>query len=420
MKKIYLDNNGSLKMSKEAINYSCEWFNIGNPGGDNEPSIAAKKMISQFTKLLSQIGGFTNVDPADINSTRLGKSHYTVILNSCGSEANSHIIRSASDSYRVAHGKTPHIIASAVEHKSIIRCLEDLHSLGLIEYTLVECDVYGKCDHDKLKLSIKKNTALITIMHANNETGVINDISAIAKICHSKNIPFHTDMAQTWGKHIINLPDEDIDAVSITFHKCGGPIGLGALIIKTAFLQGYKLKAIVHGNQNGHLRGGTENCPAIAGSLVGLTKLIESRSDKNKEMEKKKVALITLLRDSFPDIMTYSDYLALGRSSIKKQTIVLLSGLNGKYFLSNTLLIAIAWPDKEHKKCNIYYKKKLEKQGITVSIGSACNTSDPKASHVLDAIHADKIIKRGALRISMSDETTISELRTMVNVLSKC
>jgi cysteine desulfurase len=410
MNSIYLDNNGSLKMSKKTIEYMCKWFNVGNPSADHESATAARKMIEQCARLQAKVGKF-NYIPVDSVTKKCTSADYTVIFTSCGSEANSHIIRAIVDA---KPSPCPHIIASAVEHKSILMCLEHLSQIGAIEYSLAPVDSTGKCTVESIEKLVNKRTVLITVMHANNETGCVNDIKSITHFAHSKGILFHTDCAQTWVKRAdIDLPDVDVDAVSVTFHKCGGPIGVGALILKCKFLAGWKIGPLIAGTQNGGLRGGTENCAGIAGTLAGVSELMADRAAKNKKMTALKIRLIKQLRDNFPAIMTYQEYLTVSKKRNYVHidgTVVLISGLEG--FMPGTLLFAIIRTDPD--KCNLYYKKQLEQKGIIVSIGSACNTTSKYASHVLDAIGANKFIKRSTLRISMCDETVESDIDSLV------
>lgn len=403
MKKIiYFDNNATTKTCNESTKIMTQWIqSCSNPSGSNYLANASKTLIEKGNALID-----------DINSL---KKQYYIVFTSGASESNCTLIHMVVDAWARNVKTIPHIISSSLEHKSILECLMCLHEDGKIELTLINPNIYGVIDPTAVEESIQKNTALITIMFANNEIGSINPIKRIGEIAHKNNIPFHTDAVQVYGKVKINIPDFNIDALSMSFHKLYGPQGVGLLIIKKKFVEGYGLKGTIAGTQQFGLRGGTENIPGIAGAVSALVKNFEKRQEKNKQLAILREFLIEKLSKKIR-LDEYKDVLE-GKKSTGK-AICILGPKDTKSVLPSTVLLSILDYDKDF--CNVKFKKLLEDNNVIVSIGSACNTKSAKASHVLDAIKAPPIIKRGVLRISFGDENTLAELKTFINIFLKC
>jgi cysteine desulfurase len=262
----YLDANATTFMPELVIKTMVKWTNKGNASSHyaKEP----KKLLETFKTLLLQ-----DLDLED---------KFFVIFNSGASECNSHIITSAVRSFMNKTGHLPHVIISSIEHKSITMCCESLKEDGLCCYSIVDVQtdgsMYGMINPSDLEVLIKPNTCIISIMSANNETGIINNIPELAAVAHKRKIPFHTDCTQSFGKFKLY---NGVDAASISFHKLYGPPGCGCLIIRKLFSEGYGLKALVHGTQNNNIRGGTENIPAIGASYAAYRYNFLKRNEKN-------------------------------------------------------------------------------------------------------------------------------------------
>ena len=224
-KIIYLDNNGTTKICTPAKNAMIKWLGcMSNPSSDSKISVNAISMINDAKKYVQ---------------THCSAPKYSVIFTSGSSESNCLIIISCAESYAKLKKKKPHIITSTIEHKSIIKCCKKLISCGYADITFIDPLSTGVISTELVKKAIRPNTCLITIMSANNEIGSINPISEIGKMAHRKNIPFHTDTVQTFGKYKMNLPNNCIDAISVSFHKLYGPMGIGMLIINNELIAGY-------------------------------------------------------------------------------------------------------------------------------------------------------------------------------------
>jgi cysteine desulfurase len=255
---------------------------------------------------------------------------------------------------------------------------------------------------------INENTCIVCVMHANNETGAINNIKKIGAIAHKYNVPYYCDTAQTFNKFPINPIKNNIDAFCISFHKLHGPPGVGALVIKQQLLTGYKLAPMIFGTQNYDLRGGTENVPGIGAAYAATLYTMEDRAAKNAAQASIKKYIIDEISARMPTIM-YTQYINK-RPKLPEVEIVFLSDFAN--YLPNTILMSVV--ARRRKICNIELKKALEKKNIIISVGSACNTASAKASHVLYAMRADELVRKGALRISLGDHTTHKDAVTFV------
>lgn len=415
---VYLDNNATTIMPREVISEMVAWCNMGNPSSSYISAAKTREMMEQLRQLIGRCCGVTAVAAADMGSAAAATTgNFQVIFTSGASEANTMILTSVIASWQLRFpGRRPHIIISAIEHKSIIAATDDLAARGVISVSQIMPTPSGHITAAAVGRAIGPDTALVMVMHANNETGAINDAAAIGKIAHASNIPFYCDTVQAFGKLPLQ-PGEDIDGLCISFHKLHGPPGVGAIILRDEFVRGYGLHPLIYGTQNGGLRGGTENVPGLGAALRALQLSMTNREAKNTLMARRRDVLLRGLAGLAP-VISYSDYMAVARqqASIIRPIIVILGGLTksaDSLYLPNTILMSVVrWA--EPSICNAKFKERLAAAGVIVSIGSACNTSSSKASHVLDAMAADKYIKAGALRISLGDDTTDGDITTFL------
>jgi len=408
MKKVYLDNNANTPIPEYILNEMMKWYNIGNPGAATEEGKKSKMIIKRLKELIAR-------------SCNFSLSEYNVILTSGASESNATIIKSIVESWE----SKPHIITSSYEHKSVLYVVKDLVKLGMAEATYIDPDISGRITPESVENNIKDNTCLITIMGANNETGIVNDVRRIGLVAKKYKIPFHTDAVQLFSKYLVFPVLDNIDAFSISFHKVHGPIGVGALIIKKQLIKSYSLCPLICGTQNEGLRGGTENIVGIVGSYYGLLHNLKNRKEKNNYMGRLKQYLISELNKICP--LSYLDdylYMKMVESDsdynnyvYNESCIVVLSPRD--YSLPNTLLVSFKMSEDLKELCNKKLRELLAANNITVAIGSACNTSNKKASHVLDAIKVPQELKKGVLRISLGDENTIEEIKYFIMVIKK-
>lgn len=399
------------------------WCNMGNASASYATAKESRKMMTDFRKY---IGKLCHIDtccpePRDIyhdDTPHDDVTHddnecdkYKVIFTSGASEANSTILRSTVDAYidvtvtdnTPSSGKSrPHIIISEIEHRSLLDIAKSFEERGIATVSYIAPTKLGYINPADVEAAISFNTCIICIMHANNETGAINNIRAIGKIAHSHNIPLHCDTVQTFGKFTINPIEMHIDSFCISFHKFHGPPGVGALIVRQNFLAGYKLQPLIFGSQNEGLRGGTENLPGIGASYTALAYTMVDRLSKNAKMLRLKKSIMRSLERKYT-VSTYADYSNGNVSTTNVQLVYLTT--DQPFYLPNTLMIAVIKKTQPYV-CNSDMKNELEARGIVVSVGSACNTANDKASHVLYAMNVDSFIRKGALRISLGDDTT--------------
>ena len=278
--------------------------------------------------------------------------------------------------------KGNHIITSKIEHPAVLNSCKYLGKIGY-DVTFLPVDRNGSIDPDDLKKSIKSSTILVTLMHANNETGTLQPIKTLSDISHEKGIRFHTDAVQSTGKIPVDVKHLGVDLLSFSSHKIYGPKGMGALYIK----KGARIDPIIFGggHENG-IRAGTENVPGI----VGLGKASELALLEMEEEEKK----LRPLRDR------------LQREIIEKIPEVIING-DTEEKLYNTVNVSIKYIEGES------ILALLDQQGFAVSSGSACSSKSLDPSHVLLALGLKHEDAHGSLRISLgkyNDENDVNEL----------
>ena len=414
-RNLYFDNNGTTMPYKEVIKSVSKAFAYGNASASYATD--AKKVLLDCREKIQQW--------TDSNS-HTGIAKPLVIFTSGASESNNLIIRSSVDKWWKNKQTKPHVIISAIEHKTSIGCCHELESLGRAECSYILPTSHGVIHPDLIKKSIRPNTCLISIMHANNELGTINDLKTISSIAHVNDITFHTDATQTFGKMPIPMANWGIDALSASFHKLHGPPGIGVLLLNPHI----NIPPQISGSQNYGIRGGTENIPAIAGALTAMQITQKDRASKNKKLFKMRNIIHECLIKSFnqrslseftgkPD--TYSpDYRNMVQKAMnqKSYNVIFLTPLGVDDSIPNTLMFSIIkdGPMADHF-CNIKFKRDLMEDHAIVSIGSACNTANSAPSHVLIAIQVPYIIRCGVIRVSLSDMTTESECRKLCQKL---
>lgn len=372
MKEIYLDNNATSRIHPdvaEAI-LECQRECYGNPSSIHDPGLKAQAAVNQAKE---KIADFLGCKPRDI------------IFTSGGTESNNLAIKGLSLAHRE---KGNHIITNQIEHPSILTTCKYLESQGF-EVTYLPVDHYGLIDCKELKKAINNKTILISIMHANNEVGTIQPINEIGDIARSKDVLFHTDAVQSFGKIPINVNESKIDLLTLSAHKSNGPKGIGLLYVR----EGIKLTPLLHGGeQEGGRRAGTENVP----NIVGLGKLVELlKQDMDRRNQ-----LLTRLRDRLFE-------------GIKDKGISVELNGHPTSRLPNTLNINF---DKIEGRTLII---SLNLEGIAASQGSACTIGTMKASHVLTAMGKTPEEIQGSIRFSLGYENTEEEIDHVVNLMPK-
>lgn len=369
---VYADNAATTKISPEVLNAMYPYLTeeYGNASSIYSLGRNAKKAIeSSREKVAKAIGA----DPSEIYFT------------SCGSEADNWALRGTCHRLK-AKGKK-HIITSVFEHHAILHTCQALEKEGF-EVTYLPVSPLGIVCPDDVKNAIREDTAIVSIMYANNEIGTIQPISEIGAICREKGVIFHTDAVQAVGNVEINVKEQNIDLLSLSGHKIHAQKGIGAIYIK----KGIVLPNLIFGGaQERNKRAGTENVPAI----VGLGTAIEIAT---------------------ADIKTKNEKVAAMRNRL----------IDGILKLSHTRLNG----DREKRlagNCNISIEGvegeslllMLDMNGICASSGSACTSGSLDPSHVLLALGLKHEVAHGSLRLSINDETTDEDIDYILEVVPR-
>jgi cysteine desulfurase len=363
--QVYLDNNATTMVDplvhKAMEPYFTSYY--GNPNSLHKVGTATHKVLGEA---MDSIYSGINANDSD-----------DVIITSCATESNNWVLKSIYQDYIVSGNKN-HIITTEVEHPSILSTCRYLETLG-VEVTYIPVKEDGGIDIDIVKKSIQENTALISIMWANNETGVIFPIKEIVEIAKEKGVLVHSDGVQAIGKVLVDVQAIGVDFLSLSAHKFHGPKGIGALYIK----KGLELTPLFHGGEHmGGKRSGTLNVPLI----VGMGEAIKL-STQDLEMHTSK---IRELRDRLEDGLTVMD------------DMIVVGNRDNR--TPNTLLISVRGIEGEGMIWD------LNNKGICVSTGSACASEDLEANPVILAVGADKELAHTAVRLSLSRFTTKKEI----------
>ena len=303
-----------------------------------------------------------------------------IYFTSGGSEADIQAILSAA-AIGKKQGKM-HIISTAFEHHAVLHTLKKLEKEGF-EDTLHDVGESGIVDPSQLEKAIRPDTALVTIMYANNEIGTIQPICEIGAICRKNGVLFHTDAVQAVGHLPINIEKDQVDMLSLSAHKFNGPKGIGVLYAKTGV---FLTNLIEGGGQERGKRAGTENLPAIVGMAAAL--------EEACSLQKERSIYVTKLRDQLID-------------GLKKIPGALLNGDATNRLPGN---VNFCFPDTEAEGLLLL----LDNKGICASSGSACTSGFLDPSHVLLAIGRDPQTARGSLRLTLDYENTPEEVETII------
>lgn len=390
---IYFDNNSTTLICKEAEEEYIKWLKCYNPSSDSKIAKAGKQLIENAQKYIADY---------------ISAPDHQIIMTSGATESNCFALRSCAEAFMRNRKIMPDIVISATEHHSIIECAKQLEINKIAKIICVMPDITGQIDPCAVSCLITKNTCLVSVMHANNEIGCINNIYDIAKRCHEKKVPFMTDCSQTMGKIPIfcNRNGSELDIVTATAHKFYGPKGIGILAVSKRLIEGYKLEAQITGSQQSGLRGGTENIPGIASMVKAMEHMTKNRQAKNEKLRK-------LCKTTIEEFKKHLPVVPMSLEPPKNPLEIRVIGPVAEIDrLPNTLFIVFMKTGDPF--CNVKLKKMLDEKNIVISIASACLTSSASASHVLNAIKATKQIKEGVIRISFSDSNTIAEVKKFV------
>lgn len=367
---IYADNAATTKMCAAAVSamLSCMVGTWGNPSSLHPIGLAAAEAMRDARERIAAC---------------IGAQSKEIIFTSGGSEADNQAILSAAYS-GMRRGKT-HIISSTFEHHAVLHTLRRLKCEGF-EVELLPVGKLGTVTAQQVAGTIRADTALVTIMYANNEIGSILPIQEIGVVCRGSGVTFHTDAVQAAGHLPIHVQNQDIDMLSLSAHKFHGPKGIGMLYAR----QGIPLTSIIEGGtQERGRRAGTENVPAISGMAAALEDACAHMADR--------AARIAALRDRLIDGLAGIPNAILNgdpRNRLPGNVSFCFDGVEGE---SLVLL--------------------LNNRGICASTGSACASSSLEPSHVLLAIGRSPDAASGALRLSLCGDNTDADVDTILRAV---
>ena len=362
MKTIYFDNNATTKVAEEVLKEMkplfCELY--GNPSSMHTFGGQVGRKIRRARE---QVAALLGCDPAE------------VIFTSGGTESDNAAIKGT----LAALPDKRKVITSRVEHPAVLQLCQGLENHG---YTVAEIpvDKHGRLDLNELERQIDDDTALVTIMYANNETGVIFPVEKIAEMTAGKAVVFHTDAVQAVGKIPLNLSKSHIDLLSISGHKLHAPKGVGVLYVR----KGTRLAPyMLGGHQEGGRRAGTENVPGIVGLGKACELAAKNIKEENQKVKYLRDKLETAILQNCPDCRLNGD---------KDNRLPNTSNISFEYIEGEAILLM------------------LDKFGICASSGSACTSGSLEPSHVLRAMGVPFTAAHGSIRFSLSRYNTEEEV----------
>jgi cysteine desulfurase len=360
---IYFDNNATTRLAPEALEAMQPFLTelYGNPSSIHGFGSQVAKKIQEAREQVAALLGAA--DPIEI------------VFTSCGTEGDNAAIRGILES----QPQKRHIVTTQVEHPAVLSLCQHLEKKGY-RVTWLRVDADGLLDLDELKASLTDDTALVSIMYANNETGVVFPIEPIGEIVKARGIPFHVDAVQVAGKIPLNLRQSPVDLLTISAHKFHGPKGIGALYVR----RGITFRPfMIGGHQERGRRGGTEN---VAG-IVGMGKAAELALRNMPEDEPRVRGLRDRLEQSLLESCPESRV-----NGHREKRLPNTLNMSFKFLEGEAILVL------------------LDQNGICASTGSACTAGSSEPSHVLRAMGVPPDWIQGAVRFSLSRYTTETEV----------
>lgn len=374
MERIYLDNNATTIVDpavREAMDpFYCHMY--GNPNSLHSYGIEVRPYLHQA---MEQMYAAINAGDED-----------DIIINSCATEGNNTVIMGMYFSL-LKETRKKRIVTTQLEHPCIREACRFLETQG-VKVTYLAPDRQGMITPQMVKEAISDKTALVSVMWANNETGLILPVKEIAEVCKERGVYFHTDAVQAIGKVKVDLQDVPADFLTFSAHKFHGPKGTGGLFIR----KGIVLPPLLHGGeQMGGHRAGTVDVPGMVGMGKAMEMAVQSLDYENTHVRR--------LRDKLEDaLLQIDDVLVVGDRDLRTPNTVYVSirGVEGE---------AMIWD--------------LNQNGIAASTGSACASESLEASPILTAIGADKELAHTGVRFSLSRFTTEKEIDFTIEVVKK-
>lgn len=371
---VYADNAATTPMSETAFNAMKPWLteNYGNPSSLYRIGRAAKEALNDARTVVGKC-----LNAAEPVNEKNDYAPGEIVFTGGGSQADNLAIRG------FMHGPSSkgrkHIITSKIEHHAVLYTCEALEKEGY-RVTYLNVDKEGRVDLEQLKAELSEDTALVSVMAANNEIGTIQPIKQIAELAHSVGAKFHTDAVQAVGHMHIDVQEMGIDMLSLSGHKFRGPRGTGVLYVK----KGITLEPLVYGGgQERGLVSGTENTAGCIGLAAAMKEAVEGLDEKMGYVKKLTDKLVKGIMENIP----YSHYTGDPVNRLPGTASFVFEAIEGEGLIL-----------------------RLDNAGVCGSTGSACSTGSLDPSHVLMAIGLPHEIAHGSLRLTLSEDNTMEEM----------
>ncbi|KAA3648649.1 MAG: cysteine desulfurase [Chloroflexi bacterium] len=372
-KKVYLDHAATTPLDPRVFAAMSPYFeeHYGNPSSVHTFGQKAEAAVESARETVAMI---LNCKPKEI------------LFTSCGSESDNLALRGAALAQRETNNRK-WVLVAPVEHHAVTHTAEQLAELHDFQLEWLPTDKFGRVTDKALQQAICDDTAIVSVMYANNEIGSINDLAALAELCRQKNIPFHSDAVQGAAYLSTNVQTLNVDLMALGAHKFYGPKGVGALYVR----EGMKLHpSQTGGGQEFGLRAGTHNVPYIVGFAEALRITQEEAEQHNTHMQALRDRIIDQVLETIPD----SKLTGHRTERLPNHTSFVFKGVDG-----NALLMM------------------LDVEGFACSSGSACKTGDPEPSDVLTSMGYDREWALGSLRITVGRHTTDEDVESFLNTL---
>ncbi|WP_296698297.1 cysteine desulfurase family protein [Algoriphagus sp.] len=371
--KVYLDNAATTAMDDRVIEAMLPFMksHYGNPSSVHSQGREVRTAIERARKKVAEL---LNTSPSEI------------FFTSGGTEADNTAIVCGIESHGIKHA-----ITSPLEHHAVLHTLEICEKKGLIKLSILDVNENGEIDFNQLEELLKENpNSLVSLMHANNEIGNLNDLSKIGDLCKEYSAFFHSDTVQTMGHYVHDLKSLPVDSIVAGGHKFHGPKGSGFLYVR----KDKKIHPFIHGGaQERNMRGGTENVIGIIGITKALELAYSEMESHQRHVTSLKKYFIKSLPEAIPD--------------------VLFNGLSKDLDKSLYTVLNVSLPPSEANRGMLLFNLDLE--GISASGGSACSSGATVGSHVLRALNHKP--ERDAVRFSFSRYNTIEEIDYTISKL---
>lgn len=372
----YLDNAASTRIDGRVLEAMLPYLKekYGNPSSAHKQGKILKVLIE---------------DARDVVADFLFTKPKEIFFTSGGTESNNFAIKG----YAFSRNDKFHSITSSIEHPAVLETFSYLNKFGY-ETDIIKPDNKGKVSTENIESRIKNNTKLISIMHANNELGIVNDVKSISDVCKSKGILFHSDTVQSIGKMSVKPKELGMDFITMSAHKIYGPKGVGILFID----ENVKIDKYIHGgSQERNMRGGTENIASIAGLKCAIEILKESLDEDIKHYTELKSHLISELNNSFKDMFI----------------------INGDEVNSLPNILNVSFKPDRLKVSSGMLPIQLDLVDVSVSGGSACSSGSLKPSNVLLELGMEESLASSTIRISFGRFNVLEDNMKLVKSLKK-